>query len=49
MIRDRVLDTEFAEPPIGEVHLHFTTDQSLRSELPELTGSLIMQTASRLV
>jgi hypothetical protein len=30
MIRDRNLDTELAEPSMGEVHLHFTTDQSLR-------------------
>jgi hypothetical protein len=26
MIRDSILDTEPAEPAIGEVHLHFTTD-----------------------
>ena len=31
MIRDSVLDTEFAEPPIGKVHLHFTADQPLRA------------------
>jgi hypothetical protein len=28
MIRDCILDTEPAEPAIGEVHLHFTADQS---------------------
>jgi hypothetical protein len=29
VIRDSVLYAELAEPPIGEVHLHFTTDQPL--------------------
>ena len=28
MIRDSILDTELAEPAIGEVHLHFTTGMS---------------------
>src|SRR5450631_1331789 len=32
MIRDRVLDTELAEPTIGKVHLHFTADQPLRAD-----------------
>jgi hypothetical protein len=26
MIRDSIFDPELAEPAIGEVHLHFTTD-----------------------
>jgi hypothetical protein len=32
MIRDRVLNTELAEPTIGKVHLHFTADQPLRAD-----------------
>src|SRR5206468_7582242 len=32
MIRDSVLDTELAEPAIGEVHLHFTADQPFRAD-----------------
>jgi hypothetical protein len=32
MIRDGVLDTELAEPAVGKVHLHFTTDQQLRAD-----------------
>jgi hypothetical protein len=27
VIRDRILDTELAEPAVGGVHLHFTADQ----------------------
>jgi hypothetical protein len=29
MVRDGIFDAEFAEPAIGEVHLHFTADQPL--------------------
>src|SRR5665811_2094498 len=36
MIRDSVLDTELAEPAIGEVHLHFTADQSLRADRKDI-------------
>src|SRR5512136_2473685 len=36
MIRDSVFDTELAEPPIGEVHLHFTTDQPLRTDRKDI-------------
>src|SRR5829696_9129729 len=32
MIRDGVLDSELAEPAIGQVHLHFTADQPLRAD-----------------
>ena len=32
MIRDSVLDAEPAEPAIGQVHLHFTADQPLRTD-----------------
>jgi hypothetical protein len=32
MIRDSVLDTELAEPVIGEIHPHFTTDQPFRPD-----------------
>jgi hypothetical protein len=31
MIRDGILDTEPAEPAIGEVHLDFAADQALRT------------------
>jgi hypothetical protein len=37
MIRDSILDTELAEPAIGEVHLHFTTDQSLRADRKDIS------------
>ena len=37
MIRYSILDTELAEPAIGEVHLHFTTDQSLRADRKDIT------------
>src|ERR1700743_990236 len=36
MIRDSVLDTELAEPPIGEVHLHFTAEQPLRADREDI-------------
>src|ERR1700722_18053254 len=36
MIEDSVLDTELAEPAIGEVHLHFTADQSLRADRKDI-------------
>src|ERR1700730_17274527 len=36
MIRDSVLDTEPAEPAIGEVHLHFTADQPLRADRKDI-------------
>ena len=36
MIRDSVLDTELAEPAIGEVHLHFTADQPLRADRKDI-------------
>ena len=32
MIWDSALDTELAEPAIGEVHLHFTAEQPLRAD-----------------
>ena len=37
MIRDSVLDTELAEPAIGEVHLHFTADQPLRADRKDIS------------
>src|SRR6202022_4613491 len=37
MIRDSILDAELAEPAIGEVHLHFTVDQSLRADRKDIT------------
>ncbi|KRR04372.1 hypothetical protein CP49_21555 [Bradyrhizobium valentinum] len=37
MIWDSILDTELAEPAIGEVHLHFTTDQSLRADRKDIS------------
>src|ERR1700676_364547 len=36
MIRDSVLDPELAEPTIGEVHLYFTADQSLRADRKDI-------------
>jgi hypothetical protein len=36
MIRNSVLDTELAEPTIGEVHLHFTADQSFRADRKDI-------------
>jgi hypothetical protein len=36
MIGDSVLDAELAEPAIGEVHLHFTADQSLRADRKDI-------------
>src|ERR1700712_3861259 len=36
MIRDSILDTELAEPAIGEVHLHFTADQPLRTDRKDI-------------
>src|ERR1700749_4473470 len=36
MIRDSVLDTELAEPPIGEGHLHFTAEQPLRADREDI-------------
>src|SRR5271154_5339029 len=36
MVRDGVLDTELAEPAIGEVHLYFTADQPLRAERKDI-------------
>src|SRR3984957_10490203 len=32
MVRDGVFDAEFAEPAIGEVQLHLTTDQPFRAD-----------------
>ena len=32
MIRDSIFDAQLAEPAIGEVNLHFTTDQPLRAD-----------------
>ena len=37
MIRHSILDTELAEPAIGEVHLHFTTDQPLRTDRKDIS------------
>src|SRR5712671_7245201 len=36
MIRDSILDTELAEPAIGEVHLYFAADQSLRADRKDI-------------
>src|SRR6476469_5516689 len=36
MIRDSILDTELAEPAIGEVHLHFTAEQPLRADRKDI-------------
>src|SRR3984893_8621048 len=36
MIRHSILDTELAEPAIGEVHLYFTADQSLRADRKDI-------------
>src|SRR4051794_17945672 len=36
MIRHSVLDTELAEPAIGEVHLHFTADQPFRADRKDI-------------
>jgi hypothetical protein len=36
MIRDGVLDAEFAEPAIGQVHLYFATDQPLRADRKDI-------------
>src|SRR6202165_97371 len=36
MIRDSILEAELAEPPIGKVHLHFTTDQPLRTNRKDI-------------
>src|SRR5471030_2676643 len=37
MIRDGVLDAEFAKPAIGKVHLHLATDQPLRTDCKDIT------------
>ncbi len=37
MIRDRILEAELAEPTIGKVHLHFTTDQPLRTDRKDIS------------
>jgi hypothetical protein len=37
MIRDRILDTEPAEPTIGKVHLNFTADQPLRTDRKDIS------------
>src|ERR1700743_1719313 len=36
MVRDGVFDAEFAEPAIGEVHLHLTTDQPFRADRKDI-------------
>src|ERR1700693_858322 len=36
MIRDSILDTELAEPAIGQVHLHFTADQPFRADRKDI-------------
>src|SRR5262249_48483365 len=36
MIRDSILDTELAEPSIGEVHLHFAAKQPLRADREDI-------------
>jgi hypothetical protein len=36
MIRHSILDTELAEPAIGEVHLDFTADQSFRADRKDI-------------
>src|SRR6476469_495709 len=36
MIWDSILDPELAEPPIGEVHLHFTAEQPLRADREDI-------------
>jgi hypothetical protein len=37
MVRDSILDAEPAEPTIGEVHLHFTADQPLRTDRKDIS------------
>src|SRR4030095_13939289 len=37
MIRDSVLNAELAEPAIGQVHLYFATDQSLRTDRKDIS------------
>jgi hypothetical protein len=37
MIRDSILDTELAEPAIGQVHLHFTADQPFRADRKDIS------------
>jgi hypothetical protein len=37
MIRDRILEAELAKPPIGNVHLHFTIDQPLRTDRKDIS------------
>src|SRR6201996_2434196 len=37
MIRDSILDPELAEPAIGQVHLHFTADQPLRTDRKDIS------------
>src|SRR5450755_2062673 len=39
MIRDGILDAEPAEPTIGKVHLHFTTQQSLRTDRKDISNN----------
>src|ERR1700676_2204761 len=36
MIRDSILEADLAEPAIGKVHLHFTTDQPLRTNRKDI-------------
>src|ERR1700684_2650194 len=36
MVRDGIFDAKLAEPAIGEVHLHFTADQSLRADRKDI-------------
>src|SRR5450759_4594052 len=37
MVRDDIFYAELAKPAIGEVHLHFTTDQPLRADRKDIT------------
>src|SRR3977135_4414702 len=36
MVRDSIFDAELAEPTIGQVHLHFSTDQPLRANCKDI-------------
>lgn len=51
MIRHGILDTEFAEPAIGEAHLYFTTGQNLPGTENGLVASTtnIMSAANSVV
>ena len=41
MVRDGIFDAEFSEPAIGEVHLYFTTDQTLQADRKDIPTTSI--------